>query len=131
MDRERPPYLDNVPRDRRGNWTMYLLAAALLAALIGGWKIYARTVAAWSDRFENPQPTPNQQINAERRRQAQADEAQRQIALERIRAEREAVRAEQQLRQLQQLQTGELRCVNGTLLRKLPNGWENVPGERC
>lgn len=131
MDRERPPYLDEVPRDRRGNWTMYLLAAALLVALIGGWQIYARTVAAWSDRFENPQPTRNQKLNAERRRQAQAEEAQRQIALERIRAQSEAARAEARLRRIQQLQSGELRCINGTLFRKLPGGWENVPGERC
>lgn len=124
MDREKPPYLDKIPRDRRGNWPMYLLAAALLAALIGGWKIYAGTVAAWSQRFANPEPSANEKINAQ-------VIAERQLAVDRLRQQSEAARAEARLRRIQQLESGELRCINGTLLRKLPDGWENVPGERC
>ena len=120
MDRVKPPYLNEIPRDRRGNWPMYLLAVALLAALVGGWAIYARTVAAWSDRF---QPTTKPAASGHDDERAR----QRQMALIRLRRER----AEAQRERQRQLESGELRCIGGTLLRKLPDGWENVPGERC
>ena len=79
-----------------------------------------RTVAAWSDRF---QPTTKPAASGHDDERAR----QRQMALIRLRRER----AEAQRERQRQLESGELRCIGGTLLRKLPDGWENVPGERC
>src|SRR5690606_38442699 len=87
-ERERPPYLGDLPRDRRGNWPMYLLAVGLLAALIGAWKVYTGTVVAWHERFQAPKPTattpaPPSPAELERRRAARQEalvaEAARQI----------------------------------------------------
>lgn len=120
MERERPPYLGDLPRDRRGNWAMYLLAAGLLAALIGGWKIYAGTVAAWHARYQQPAsrvtvPEQARDVSPERLQQLEA-------------------LAEQRRRQYehQQQERQKWKCVAGTPFRPLPGGgWENVPGEHC
>lgn len=122
MERERPPYLRELPRDKRGNWAIYALAAALLAALLGGWRIYADTVAAWHTRFQR---SPSQPDTSHASRD---QEIQRQKALAEIRARREAAQRQPQHR----TNHHGWKCIDGILFRPLPGGgWENVPGERC
>ena len=128
-ERERPPYLGDLPRDRRGNWPMYLLAAGLLAALIGGWKIYAGTVAAWHERFQAPKPTapaPTADIEAQRAAYM------RRVRAQREQAARQAEMADESLRAANARDRTGWKCIDGVSFRPLPNGgWENVPGERC
>jgi len=125
MERERPPYLGELPRDRRGNWAIYALAAALLAALLGGWRIYADTVAAWHTRFQSPSRSEPATSHTSR-----AQEIQRQQTLAQIRAQREA--AQRQAAQQHSTNRHGWKCIDGILFRPLPGGgWENVPGERC
>ena len=123
-ERERPPYLGDLPRDRRGNWPMYLLAVGLLAALIGAWKVYTGTVVAWHERFQAPKPTatapaPPSPAELERRRAALQEalvaEAARQI-----------------MQQAEKQDRSGWKCIDGTPFRPVPGGgWENVPGEWC
>lgn len=111
MERERPPYLSDLPRDRRGNWPMYVLAGALLIALVGGWRIYADTVSAWHIRYNAP-PPPAQQTRAA--------------------APAPVRHAPMMVAPAAPIDRSGWRCVGNTPFRPLPGGgWENVPGEWC
>lgn len=121
-ERERPPYLGDLPRDRRGNWPMYLLAAGLLAALIGGWKIYTGTVAAWHERFQAPRAAQTRPEPAGPRMTPE------ERAL-RLREDEELIR---RWREKQDRERASWKCIDGTPFRPLPGGgWENVRGEHC
>lgn len=129
MERERPPYLGNLPRDRRGNWTLYLLAALLLAALVGGWKVYTNTVAGWHVRFNGApaeRPMPGRLVEG-RTREEQAEYLRQEAERERHMEARQ-----RELDAAWEKERASWRCVRGTPFRQMPGGgWENVPGQRC
>lgn len=110
-------------RERTGIIQIVLIAAVLLAALYGGLRLLGGTHAAWQARKDE------RAAHATAIRKA-ADSAQRaeQLSFEEAR-ERRLIQYEQELSD--GLQSGRLKCVHGVLFRRIPNGWENVPGERC
>ena len=131
-ERERPPYLGDLPRDRRGNWPMYLLAIGLLAALIGAWKIYTGTVAAWHERFQAPRPKAPASAPPAANIEAQRAEYMRRIRAQREKAARAASMVDERLRAANEQDRSGWKCIDGTPFRPLPGGgWENIPGERC
>lgn len=87
-----------------------------------------KTNAAWQERFKAARPTAAAPVDAE----PIADAAPRstmlaEIRLKRAKAEAEAKRGERTKRAEQT----DLRCINGVLFRRIPGGWENLPGEDC
>jgi len=137
MERERPEYLNSLPRDRSGfPWlTVIGIAFAILMAL--GVKLYLETHAAWSDRFNRPRassserpPAVYDQGSHEWQTMTLAQRAQR------ITEDRYLI---QQMRQRSAEQANSSakdrktwKCINGTPFRPIRGGgWENVPGEHC
>jgi hypothetical protein len=110
-------------RERTGIIQIVLIAAVLLAALYGGLRLLGGTRASWEARKQE-----RAQHAAEIREavaQAQRDENQ---------ALKDA--GEQRLRDYEReisegMKSGRFKCVSGVLFRRIPNGWENVPGEHC
>jgi hypothetical protein len=110
-------------RERTGIIQIVLIAAVLLAALYGGLRLLGGTRASWEARKQE-----RAQHAAEVREavaQAQRDENQ---------ALKDA--GEQRLRDYEReisegMKSGRFKCVSGVLFRRIPNGWENVPGEHC
>lgn len=99
---------------------MAAIGIAVLALAGFGVKQHLATQAAWNERFNRPKATARtpEPIPFE----TQADDP-----VERIRQIRKArERAELELRE-----RDSWRCINGTPFRKIPGGWENVPGQRC
>lgn len=122
MDRIKPEYVDQVPKDKSGGmlWTM-IIGLVLLATMIGAWQIYAGTVAGWEKRF-GKQPTPAAIPAGVAESRAQATVA--------------AANAEANLRALNAAHLEQEKpfdkCINGVAFRKLNDGgWENIPGIRC
>jgi len=139
MERERPPYLGKLARERRGNWMMYVLAAALLAAMIGGWKVYTNTVAAWHVRFESaPAASPRQAAvrtdEASRPRMSEAERIARELEDAAIidahrRAEAERI---ERLRSRASKRPSGWVCVNGKHYQVQPDGtFQRTPGATC
>lgn len=121
-ERERPPYLGEMPRDRRGNWPIYLLALGLLASLIGGWLIYANTAAEWRQRYNTPKVAKPVRIDPA--------ETERQHALRQQAMVNQAAR--EIVQQIEKQDRSGWKCIDGTPFRPIPGGgWENVPGEWC
>ncbi|PPJ42727.1 MULTISPECIES: hypothetical protein [unclassified Pseudoxanthomonas] len=110
-------------RERTGIVQIVLIAAVLLAALYGGLRLLGGTHAAWQARKDE------RTAHAAAIKQA-ANNVQRgeQLSYEEAR-DRRLIEYEQELSE--GLQSGRLKCVHGVLFRRIPNGWENVPGERC
>lgn len=104
-------------------WPTIIVAIVLGICLAAGIKLLANTRAAWE---RNQQPSPNQitaaRVDAETKRQREI-EAEVQRRLRAQTATRSAIEPP--------AQNPNFRCINGQLFRRLPNGWENVPGERC
>jgi hypothetical protein len=123
MERERPEYLEPIPRSRwefpwLGMWAVLLIGAACA----GVW-LHVKTGEAWTSRFRN-QPTSQAPAPAERITPPDV-QANRQVMIDEIRARREE--AERQARRAR----SDHRCIGGVVLRRIPGGWENVPGETC
>jgi len=136
MERERPEYLPPIERRR---WTFPWLAfwALAMAALVAGAvHQHVKTSSAWKDRFGktaaqrfNEMPTlasPGKNSVAQTDAHAKAV---RQAAIGDLRLRREA--AERQVRIQAQEKAENHRCIDGTVFRRIPGGWENVPGETC
>ncbi len=131
MERERPEYLPPI-EPRRWSFPWLALWAALLLGMAGaGISLHLRTNAAWIERFQNhkaasadaSQPTAQQapaQESAPELTPAEKEAYIAHIRMRRERAEREAKR-----------QSEELRCIGGVAFRRIPGGWENVPGATC
>ncbi|WP_132862267.1 hypothetical protein [Stenotrophomonas sp. ATCM1_4] len=126
MERERPEYLPPIkPRRWSFPWlTLIGLTVLILAAF--GVKQHLDTQSAWNTRFAT-KPTVKPAARDvttnldELRATAQREAKLAEIRLRRVAAEREAINKERE----------EWRCIDGTPFRKIPGGWENVPGERC
>jgi hypothetical protein len=110
-------------RERTGIVQIVLIAAVLLAALYGGLRLLSDTHAALQAR--KGERTAHV---AEIREAANNGQRAKQLSFEEAR-KRRLIEYEQELSE--GLQSGRLKCVQGVLFRRIPNGWENVPGDRC
>lgn len=108
MERPRHP----VARERSGIIHITLIGLALATVIAGGVHLLGRTQLAWNARYGERPPTPKAQPQSEAPLVLPAPDP-----------------VYEQLKK--DFAAGRLRCVNGQLFRKLPNGWENIPGEDC
>ena len=123
MERERPEYL---PAIRRSRWEfpwLLVLAIVLLALLAGGAHMLIRTNAAWAARFQTPHERPRT-VDPN----AAIEAALAELRLRRLAAERQALN---EAEHAGAESPEELRCIAGTLFRRIPGGWENVPNRGC
>ncbi len=103
---------------------MALWAVLLIGMAAAGIWLHIRTNAAWTARFNQPttaaapQIAPSQQVAPYDYEAVSARMAQ--IRARREQAERDARREREGLR-----------CIGGVAFRRIPGGWENVPGETC
>lgn len=124
--RERPEYLPQTRREGSGlGWTL-AVGICLAAAIAGGAAIYVRTVADWHRAKEEKAARTATQREAGTAALAMQQERYRQLRIAEMRAQREQVQEERQA-----LERGEMRCINGTMFRRIRGGWENVPGRSC
>ncbi|WP_170874127.1 hypothetical protein [Xanthomonas translucens] len=133
MERQRPEYLPAQRSERVGIvWTV-LIGAALAAAMAGGAMIYIETAAAWQRNQSERTKATEAQRAAGNAAMQEGSAARKFEQIEEIRWRREAADRIEKQRQAEQVARtrGELRCINGTLFRRIPNGWENLPGSSC
>lgn len=141
MERERPEYLQPIPRTRREFPWLGMWAVLLLGMAGAGIWLHLKTADAWSARFKAPaasavandateQPTVTPDPDR--------DAFLAQIRMRREQAEKEARLAEMRTRQaavqrgIEAKEGNEgLRCISGVMFRRIPGGWENVPGATC
>lgn len=130
MERERPEYLESIPRTRWEFPWLGLWAVLLLGMAGAGIWLHVRTGDAWNTRFNAPPAssvTTTSAIPAEPPKTEIDPNREAMIAHIRMRrewAEREAKREATRQRE-------ELRCIGGVAFRRIPGGWENVPGATC
>jgi hypothetical protein len=123
MERERPEYLKPIPHSRWEFPWLGLWAVLLLGMAGAGIWLHLKTGDAWDARFR-AEPAPAQSSSADLAPQPEPV-PDRKAALAEIRARRE--QAEIEARRERQ----GLRCIGGVAFRRIPGGWENVPGETC
>lgn len=102
---------------------MGLWAVLLLGMAGAGIWLHLKTGDAWNARFNAPSAPPATTAPIPAPKTEPDPELQAKIAAIRVRRE-QAERREQQ-------QRNEVRCIGGVLFRRIPGGWENVPGESC
>ncbi len=121
MERERPPYREMFQNEHSSSvWPTVLVGLVLLAAIAGALIVYRNTLAGWERRFgDKPQPTAHPAI--ERTPEA----------LPPALTDEDMARIIEQERKREAEDAKSLRCINGQLFRRLPNGWENLPGRYC
>lgn len=129
MERERPGYLQPIPRRRwefpwLGMWAVILLGMAGA----GVW-LHLRTGHAWAARFTQSSEATRQSVpnTATAPSSDVIDEAAKRAKIAEIRLRREAVERQDAAKQ----QREGLRCISGVAFRRIPGGWENVPGQPC
>ncbi|XQA60996.1 hypothetical protein ACM9XD_16540 [Xanthomonas sacchari] len=124
--RERPEYLPHTKREGSGlGWTL-AVGICLAAAIAGGAAIYVRTVADWHRAKEEKATRITAQRAAGNEALAIQQKKYRQLRIAEMRAQREQVQQERQA-----LERDGLRCINGTIFRRIDGGWENLPGRSC
>lgn len=123
MERERPEYLPAIHRRRWEFPWLLVIGIVLMGLMAGGAHMLIRTNAAWAERFQTAkQPARTVDPNAAR------DAYVAEVRLRRAAAE---TAAEQARAGEQSKKSAELRCIGGTLFRRIPGGWENVPNRQC
>ncbi len=141
MERERPEYLQPIPRSRWEFPWLGLWAVLLLGMTVAGIWLHLKTGDAWNARFKAPAASPVTTKPAEPA--AATRDSDREALLAQIRVRREQAEKEARLAEMKAHQAAaakwieaeqrnkELRCVGGVVFRRIPGGWENVPGETC
>lgn len=124
MDRERPEYLPPTSARRWSFPWMALWAVLLVGMAAAGVWLHIRTNAAWTARFNQPTPAAAPQA-APPQKETTYDSDPLFAKMAEIRARRE--QAEREARRERE----GLRCIGGVAFRRIPGGWENVPGETC
>lgn len=110
-------------RERTGIVQIVLIAAVLLAALYGGLRLLGGTRASWEARKQERAQHAADIREAVAQAHREETQALRQAGYDRL--------IEHERKISEGLKSGRYKCVNGVLFRRLANGWENVPGERC
>ena len=123
MERERPEYL---PAIRNSRWEfpwLLVIGIVLLGMMAGGVHMLIRTNAAWAERFQTAKEPPR----------TVDPNAARNAYLAEIRLRREAAETEAKSAHAAEpgVKSAEMRCIGGTLFRRIPGGWENVPNRQC
>lgn len=143
MERERPEYLPPIEKPRWGFPWLTVIGISVLALAVFGVKQHLATQAAWNQRFQERQPSTTQAPSARltpaqwAQRQREDAEIIRQFRERQAMAEQQSPltlpkpMTEQEFKQRNHTEANGLRCINGILFRRLPNGWENIPGSRC
>ncbi len=109
--------------ERTGLWQILLITAVLGFVIYGAFILLGRTRTAWEE----------QRAQRDTRRQQIQQTAASGMHQAHLKYKEEATRVARQRYEERQrkLASGELRCINHQMFRKLPNGWENIPGDRC
>lgn len=123
MERERPEYLQPIPRSRWEFPWMALWAVLLLGMAGAGIWLHLKTGSAWDARFQAA-PAPSTSTSVDRGAQPETI-ADRKAMLTEVRARREQAEREAQQRR------SETRCIGGITFRRIPGGWENLPDQPC
>ncbi|OBU68458.1 hypothetical protein A9K58_06495 [Stenotrophomonas maltophilia] len=143
MERERPDYLQPIPRSRWEFPWLGLWAVLLLGMAAAGIWLHLQTGNAWNERFQkqDASPKPVQHAAPSQPTTAGNDRFMAEIRARRELAEAEAKMAEARLREVAaeraaagrstSAKKDEYRCINGIAFRRIPGGWENVPGDTC
>ncbi|WP_239508827.1 hypothetical protein [Stenotrophomonas maltophilia] len=143
MARERPEYLQPIPRTRWEFPWLGMWAVLLLGMAGAGIWLHLKTGDAWNARFQSHEPPSvvAQPSVTTQPTTAEKDAFIAEIRARRERAEIEAKWTEVRLREVaaERAAAGrsnpankdEYRCINGIAFRRIPGGWENVPGAPC
>ncbi|WP_295945296.1 hypothetical protein [uncultured Xanthomonas sp.] len=124
-ERTRPDYLPPARREGSGIWWTLIVGACLAGALAGGAALYIETVKDWHSARQ-----PRAQITANAGTEQNSADIERQEYKRRKLAEIQAKRTE--IAEMENwMSKGEIRCINGTLFRRINGGWENLPGKEC
>ncbi|MBH1475943.1 hypothetical protein I5U59_00550 [Stenotrophomonas maltophilia] len=134
MERERPDYLQPIPRTRWEFPWLGMWAVLLLGMAGAGIWLHLQTGDAWNARFQSQpdhqatarRPVSPATTNAVESVQAASAEEERQQLIAEIRLRRAAAERDAPERKHE-----ELRCISGVAFRRIPGGWENVPGMPC
>lgn len=123
MERDLPPYRRTFAhRGRSSVWTILALGVLLALAITAAAQLLSKTRERWEAR--NTQPAS---VSEPATPKPTGDDM-REARLAEIRDRRERAERDQGARERDGHQ---YRCINGQLFRRLPNGWENLPGEHC
>lgn len=133
MERERPEYLQPIPRSRWEFPWLGMWAVLLLGMAGAGIWLHLKTGDAWNTRFK---AAPELSGAPARIEPSPADsDSNRKAMIAEIRARRELAEIAAKRAEAGRLDTpthkDELRCINGIAFRRIPGGWENVPGAPC
>lgn len=143
MERERPEYLQPIPRHRWEFPWLGMWAVLLLGMAGAGIWLHLKTGDAWTARFQSHEapPSVSQPSATTQPTTAKNDAFIAEIRARRERAEAEAKMTETRLREIaaeraaaggsNSASKDEYRCINGIAFRRIPGGWENVPGIPC
>lgn len=123
MERERPDYLPPIQRARWEFPWLGLWAVLLLGMAGAGIWLHLRTGDAWNARF-NGEPEPSRPTIVAQPHMPEPS-AEREEVIAAIRARRE--RADREAQQGR----ADVRCIGGVAFRRIPGGWENIPGQPC
>lgn len=114
-------------RERRGMLEIFAIGAVIAGLFYAGVRLLGDTHVAFDARQEARAARAAEirhEILEEERKLKQQAEAEAQLA--EIRAAREAA-----ARSSEASRTESDRCIGGQVFRRIPGGWENVPGARC
>lgn len=117
----------NPDRERTGIAQILAIGLVLAVALWAGLTLLGKTRSTW-ETHRSERKTQAASIRAAANNSESYAIADRRRRVEEMR-QRAVADAREHYRK--ELEAGRIRCINGQLFKRLPNGWENVPGQRC